>query len=186
MKKTIKYRIFRWRANRYFSRYPRAKKYVDYEHARRILLLYESRPDNQDETIRLITEKLVAANKLVTTCVYAAGESKPVTSQPDMFILCKKDINLTGKPVQAFKALEQQQFDLAIDLTTSPCLPLLYILLYANAACKAGLQHTDIPLLDFIISYPKVKQEPEMEKQIDVNNLYEHILFYLKNIRSND
>ena len=186
MKKTIKYRIFRWRANRYFSRYPRAKKYVDYEHARRILLLYESRPDGQDETIRRMTEKLAAENKQVMTCGYDAGESQPVASQPDAPILCKKDINLTGKPVQALKTLAQQQFDLVIDLTTSPCLPLLYILLYANASCKAGLQHTDIPLLDFIISYPNEKQKTEMQLQIDVNNLYKHILFYLKNIRSND
>lgn len=180
MKKTLKYRILAWRC----KRQNRTRKYIDYEHAQKILLLYESTNDKQDESIRQIANDLNADGKQTTVCRYtAAGQT---ATKPDGIWLCKKDLGVTGKPSRILKSIAQQQFDIVIDLTLSPCLPLLYILLYANASCKAGLQHTDIPLLDFIISYPKEKHKTASQSQTDMNILFRHILFYLKNIRSND
>ena len=189
MKKTFKHRILSWRANWHANHQERIKKYVDYAHAQRILLLYEDTATGQRSQLEQIIRELTAAGKQVITCCFSADDEAARTTQPDnnTHFLYKKDIDLTGKPKkEILLPILTRQFDIVMDLTLSPCLPLLYVLLYANASCKIGLQHTDNQLLDFIISYPKEKQQTQQPVQPSVSNLYRNILFYQKNIRSSE
>mgnify|MGYP000926509405 FL=1 len=89
-----------------------------------------------------------------------------------------------------------------IDLTLQDILPLQYVCLYAKADFKIGMSRTMDDILDFKIIIPKPdsdefgsgNEEDNIEFK-DLNEtlfhtdqqfLFEQIIHYLKNIRSND
>ena len=59
---------------------------------------------------------------------------------PQSRIMGRRDLNLLGSPKEeVVKDLQKRHYDLLIDLTQRPCLPLRYISLYARTEFRAGL-----------------------------------------------
>lgn len=86
--------------------------------------------------------------------------------------------------------LEEDQFDLVIDLTIHFCQPLQYLLLHANAPCKVGGSVGEFGLIDFAVNMPHIEPDSEDDKS-DISlpvlygqekALWEQILYYLKSI----
>ena len=65
--------------------------------------------------------------------------------------------------------------DILIDLTRPDCYPMQYLMLQHPCGFKVGVKHADIDLYDLSIS---------VTEREDIKHLFEHILFYLQEIRS--
>ena len=74
------------------------------------------------------------------------------------------------------ESLQRRQYDLLINLTQTPSLPMEYMTMYARADFKTGMQR-DNGLLDFMI---------QTEPQDNPLFLFEQIIYFLKHIKSND
>ena len=89
-----------------------------------------------------------------------------------------------------YEVITEQKFDLLIDLTLKPLLPLQYVALYANALCKTGTRNTELQLYDFVLDIEKLmthKEDAETyEFQPDEAYLFQQIIFYLKSIQTKD
>ncbi|MDR1585361.1 MAG: hypothetical protein LBS07_04200, partial [Prevotellaceae bacterium] len=71
-------------------------------------------------------------------------------------------------------------FDLLIDLSLRPLLPLMYIVLHAKAYCKAGTAKIKHPVFDFMMDISA--KTPNMDEK----SVFEQIIFYLKSIQTTD
>jgi hypothetical protein len=78
--------------------------------------------------------------------------------------------------------LRAEQYDLLLDLTTRPLLPLRYLAMYTNADFKVGLNLGE-GIHDMLISPPDLNTE---EARPEVTWLYNLIMQYLTTIKSND
>jgi len=84
--------------------------------------------------------------------------------------------NWLHRPKSAFlQSLRQQSYDLLIDLTSSPSLPLHYIALYARANFKIGAQ--PLPIYDMVIQPTHAATAPYTLQQM---------IHYLQTIKSAD
>lgn len=169
----------------------RNKMFVSYDKIQRILLLYESDLMEKNQEINQIANQLRQDKKRVTTYGFVSKNEILTPILPNACIFGKKQINCFGKPIEIINGLSEAEFDVIIDLTINECLPLQYILLYANASCKIGMQHNAHHLLDFVIQYPTTtttneETEGNTADELTPQQLYEQIGFYLKCIRSND
>lgn len=156
---------------------PRVKRFVTYAAARRVLLLFRS--DGVDEAIHRMIGSLRADGKEVN----AVGLLSPKASLPvdnastGLHILVKGDITLWGRPRKRFmQQLPTGAYDLVIDLSQNPSLPLSYVALAADAPMKSGGAQADPRVFDFIVDTPSE----------DVQFLFDQITFYLKRIHTTD
>ena len=108
----------------------------------------------------------------------------------DFVIFDKSQTTLWGQPDDMVLAtVEKQQFDIVIDLTQRPRLPLRYVALHANAHCKISGYLDDYNLSDFIIEISdKQQSNKQNSKYEDTHNEYRKTLFaeiirYLQAIR---
>lgn len=122
---------------------------------------------------------------------------------PSFRILDRSTIDWFERPKEPFlRELAESEYDMLIDLTLQDILPLQYVCLYAKADFKIGMSRTMDDILDFKIIIPKPdsdefgsgNEEDNIEFK-DLNEtlfhtdqqfLFEQIIHYLKNIRSND
>ena len=95
---------------------------------------------------------------------------------PQSRILGLNDYNWLGKPKDyVLTDLRAEHYDLLIDLSTQPILPLRYLAMYTDADFKVGL-NVGTGEHDMLIAM----------EQPDVKGLYEQIINYLMMIKSND
>lgn len=78
--------------------------------------------------------------------------------------------------------LQAEQYDLLIDLTTRPLLPLRYIALYTRADFKVGLNLGE-GIHDMLLSLPDLDTE---NAKPEASWLFQQIMGYLTTIKSND
>ena len=76
-------------------------------------------------------------------------------------------------------------YDLLIDLTTHPMLPLRYLAMYADADFKVGLNLGE-GIHDMLLSLPDLTPEQGEELSVEATWLYDQIMKYLTTIKSND
>lgn len=185
---TIANYIFKKRVRQHLLNTQRNSMFVNYNRARRVLLLFESHfSEKNTETKRLI-EKLQADGKSVIAWGYV-DKRKPVSPEyPDYKVLGKCDLDITGRPRMALlKELEEMEFDLVIDVSRKAWLPLSYLLLYSNARCKAGMKKEGEQLYDFAVDVDDLLAQKEMSvDDMKFSFLFEHIIFYLKSIQTTD
>ena len=198
MKKLNQY-IYQKRVKKHLAEHPREKRFVNYDNAKSVILLFESDYTERNPFIKRVMEQFKAEGKKV--CAWGFLDKKEVTSPilPDYRVLNKKMCDWSGRPKEAFlRELADNEYDLLIDLTVNRFLPMQYITLYANAACKAGVHKGDDNLLDFQLQLPE--SEPETsdandtetadetaeEQLIDGHFIFNQLIFYLKTIQTND
>ncbi|MCQ2347832.1 MAG: hypothetical protein MJZ65_01435 [Paludibacteraceae bacterium] len=168
--------IRQWIWNARCARQPRrTPAYKDYEHISSVLLLYESDWLERNTDVRTIVNQLRADGKQVTFWGYC--DKNPVQSPnlQDSRMLGKAHTNLWLMPkTEVVQDLGKRKFDVLIDLSLQPVLPLQYVALYADAGCKIGAQE-NTALYDMVV---RVAAEAS---QID---LFEQIKYYLQSIKS--
>lgn len=180
--------LFKKRAQEYLSTTEREHRFVNYDKAKSVLILFESDYSEKNLVIRKIIQSLQLDGKKVSAWGFI--DKKEVTSSilPDFRILHHQQTDFFHKPDPAFfRELENLQFDLLIDLSLQLQLPLEYLAMYANAYCKTGLKKTDLPIYDFMLDMESLKSTiEEDENPIDEIYLYKQIIFYLKRIQTTD
>lgn len=180
--------IFNRRAKSLLQNYPREKRFVNYNNAKTILLLFESDYNEKNPRIRRIIKSLVNDGKKVMAWGYVEKKEIKTAILPDFRILHQKDADFFGKPLTAFmNELEQMHFDLLLDLTMNEIIPLQYISLFSNVYCKAGNKQNELKMYDFVIDISAVNDnDAENLIELDAAYIYDQIIFYLKKIQTAD
>ena len=152
----------------------------------KVMVLYESDVLERNDNIKTIRQDLLQRRMDVTMWGYVAKKEIQTLILPQSRILGLNDYNWLGKPREdVLKDLQAEHFDLLIDLTTRPLLPLRYIALYTDADFKAGLNVGE-GIHDMLISLPDFTPEENTEVPVEASWLYGQIMNYLTTIKSND
>lgn len=166
----------------------RERRFVSYENARTIMLLFESDYTEKNPEIRRIIQALNADGKRVMAWGYINKKEVTTAILPDFRILHQKDTDFLQKPRESFmRELDEAEFDLLIDLSVNELMPMQYLALYAKAACKTGVRKNDYQLYDFMIDLDSISNQGEENIfEIDAPFIYNQIIFYLKSIQTSD
>jgi len=152
----------------------------------KLLIIYESDYLERNDAIKSIRQNLLRQQMDVTMWGYAAKKEISTLILPQSRILGLGDYNLLGKPRDyVLTDLQAEHYDLLIDLTTQPCLPLRYLAMYADADFKVGLNLGE-GIHDMLLSLPDFTPEQGDEAGIEATWLYDQIMRYLTSIRSMD
>jgi hypothetical protein len=152
----------------------------------RILLIYESDVLERNDNIKSIRQDLLRRQMDVSMWGYVAKKEINTLILPQSRILGINDYNLFGKlKEESVNDLQADHYDLLIDLTTRPLLPLRYMAMYADADFKVGMNLGE-GIHDMLISLPDFTPEQGDEADIEASWLYNQIMQYLTTIKSND
>ena len=152
----------------------------------KLLIIYESDVLERNDAIKSIRQDLLRRQMDVSMWGYV--EKKEITTLilPQSRILGVNDYNLLGKPKEdVITDLQADHYDLLIDLTTHPMLPLRYLAMYADADFKVGLNLGE-GIHDMLLSLPDLTPEQGEELSVEATWLYDQIMKYLTTIKSND
>lgn len=201
--KKIRQYFFRKRLEKHLTTSTRAKRYVDYNSAKTILLIFESDYTEKNKYIREIIEQMTKDGKKVFAWGFLNKKMTSTAILPNFKILDQQTIDWLGCPKASFiNELRENEYDLLIDLNRNDELTLRYVALHANAAFKTGMSCNSIGLFDFEIKLPEddnkeKTDESTKEKEnyhnindllfhIDQQILFELLIFYLKRIETKD
>ena len=187
----LRRKVFSYHVNQFKKKVVREKQYVDYAHTKSVLVLYESELSENRTFITEVMRTLTADGKRVSVYGFVPKKVGISSSMNGFNMLDINSLNFFYKPSnQLLQLLEEDHFDLAIDLTSSFCQPLQYLLLHVNATCKVGGSIGDFDLVDVAVNMPQTELVDEDDKKdVSVQLLYERekalwheILHYLKSI----
>ena len=165
---------------------PRNPRFPHFDQPLKVMIIYESDVLERNDAIKSIRQDLLRRQMDVTMWGYV--EKKEITTLilPQSRILGVDDYNLIGKPRDyVLTDLLAEHYDLLIDLTTRPLLPLRYLAMYTDADFKVGMNLGE-GIHDMLISLPDLSPEQGEEAEIEASWLYHQILSYLTTIKSND
>jgi hypothetical protein len=167
-----------------FKRRPaRETRFPHLDKPLKVMLIYESDQLERNDAIKTIRQDLLKRQMDVTMWGYV--EKKEISSLvlPQSRILGIPDYNFLGKPRDyVLNDLQAEHYDLLIDLTTRPLLPLRYIALYTDADFKVGLNLGE-GVHDMLLSLPDLDTE---QAKPEASWLFDQIMRYLTTIKSND
>ena len=164
----------------------RACRFPHLDQPLKIMIIYESDVLERNDSIKTIRQDLLRRQMDVT--MWGFVEKKEITTLilPQSRILGLSDYNLFGKPRDyVLTDLAIEHYDLLIDLTTRPLLPLRYLAMYTDADFKVGLNLGE-GIHDMLISLPDFTPEQGNEAAIETSWLFHQIMEYLTTIKSND
>jgi len=191
MFKIINNYLFNKRAQKYLDETPREHRFVNYDKAKTILILFESDYAEKNQAIHTIIDQIRKDGKKVTAWGFLNKKEIETAIFPDFRILHHKQTDFFHKPLDSYiNELKFVEYDLLIDLSVNSIIPLEYLALYANASFKTGIRKTIIPVYDFVLDVDKVPASDEssesVQTQVDETYLYNQIIFYLKKIQTTD
>lgn len=162
---------------------PRNPRFPHLDQPLKMLIIYESDLLERNDSIKTIRQDLLRRQMDVTMWGYVEKKEIQTLILPQSRILGQNDYNLFGKPKEhVLTDLQAEQYDLLIDLTNRPMLPLRYIALYAKADFKVGLNLGE-GVHDMLISLPDLDTE---QAKPEATWLYDQIMRYLTSIKSLD
>ena len=168
----------------------RDAKWPHWESVKHVLVLYESDFLEKNPTIRAIRTELQKHHIDAVFWGYVPKKEVQSAVLPQSRIVGMKDFNCFGYPrKELVQDLQQQRYDLVIDLNQSNALPLRYLCLLANAGFKSGRSAGEDACVPGQRS--KIVQSPcdlqiNMQPQDTPEFLFQQIIHYLTNIQSND
>ena len=165
---------------------PRNPRFPHFDQPLKLMIIYESDVLERNDAIKAIRQDLLRRQMDVTMWGYV--EKKEITTLilPQSRILGVDDYNFFGKPRDyVLTDLQAEHYDLLIDLTTHPLLPLRYLALYTNAYFKVGLNLGE-GIHDMLLSLPDLSPEQGEEVSVEATWLYQEIMKYITTIKSND
>ena len=152
----------------------------------KIMIIYESDVLERNDGIKSIRQDLLRRQMDVTMWGYVEKKEIQTLILPQSRILGTNDYNLLGKPRDyVINDLQAEHYDLLLDLTTRPLLPLRYIAMYTDADFKVGMNLGE-GIHDMLISLPDFTPEQGDEAEIEASWLFDQIMQYLTTIKSND
>ena len=152
----------------------------------KMLIIYESDVLERNDAIKSIRQDLLRRQMDVTMWGYVAKKEIQTLILPQSRILGLNDYNWLGKPKEdVVTDLQAEHYDLMIDLTTKPCLPMRYLAMYADADFKAGLNLGE-GIHDMLLSLPDLTPEQGEIATVEATWLYDQIMRYLTTIKSMD
>ena len=152
----------------------------------KIMLIYESDYLERNDAIKTIRQDLLRRQMDVTMWGFVEKKDISTLILPQSRILGLTDYNWLGKPRDyVLNDLQAEHYDLFIDLTTRPLLPLRYLAMYVQADFKVGMNLGE-GLHDMLISLPDLTPEQGEEAEIEASWLYHQIMSYLTTIKSMD
>ena len=180
--------IFRLSAKRHLKVAVRERRFVTYKKAKSVFLLFESDFLEKNKEMRSIIQSLQQDGKKVVAWGFLDKKDVSTSLMPDFRVLNHEQTNFFDCPKSMFLSeLDALEFDLLIDLTLQPILPLQYMALYAKASCKVGIRKSELQLYDFILEVDGLLAEKEaIGEKLDQKELFNQIIFYLKSIQSSD
>lgn len=175
----------------------RQPEFISYKAAQSFLILYESDWTEQNKALQHHVDTLIADGKRVTLCGYVQKPKALSSTLPHSIMIDRGDLNpLLLKPLpKVINEVMNRHFDILINLAAPNCLPLRYMLLYANASMKCGTRNTDTELFDFILDISNLETEQnssedhnntELQKQTSTNKsemVYTQIIQFLKTMK---
>lgn len=164
----------------------RSARFPHLDQPLKLIILYESDVLERNDNIKTIRQELLRRQMDVTMWGYVEKKEINTLILPQSRILGMNDYNLLGKPREYVLAdLQAEHYDLLIDLTTRPLLPLRYLAMYADADFKVGMNLGE-GIHDMLISLPDFTPEQGNEAAIETSWLFHQIMEYLTTIKSND
>ena len=149
----------------------------------KIMLIYESDVLERNDAIKTIRQDLLRRQMDVTMWGFVEKKEIQTLILPQSRILGMDDYNFFGKPRDyVLSDLQAEHYDLMIDLTTRPLLPMRYIAMYTNADFKVGLNLGE-GIHDMLLSLPDLDTE---QAKPEASWLFDQIMRYLTTIKSND
>ena len=180
---SLKQRIFDYLRKKMPDRNPR---FPHLDQPLKVLLIYESDVLERNDKIKAIRQELLRRRMDVTMWGFVAKKEIQTLILPQSRILGLQDYNLFGKPrAYVLSDLQAEHYDLLIDLTTQPLLPLRYIAMYTDADFKAGMNIGE-GIHDMLIAMPASHNEQGEPLPVEASALFEQIMKYLTTIKSND
>jgi len=150
--------------------------YPDFAKVRSVLIIYPSEWQERNPAIRAMATQLRNMGKQVTIWGYVDKDKPTSPILPDSRVFGSHDYTIWGTlKTPVLQDVQNRSFDLLIDLTLSPLLPLQYIALYTSAKFRIGTQASG--LNDMVIQTPP-SATPDY--------LFTEIIHYLKIIKSAD
>ena len=154
----------------------RAVRFPHADEPLKVMVIYESDLLERNDAVKAIRQDLLRKQMDVTMWGYLGKKEIQTLILPQSRILGLNDYNWLGKPKDyVLTDLRAEHYDLLIDLSTQPILPLRYLAMYTDADFKVGL-NVGTGEHDMLIAM----------EQPDVKGLYEQIINYLMMIKSND
>ena len=149
----------------------------------KVMIIYESDLLERNDAIKTIRQDLLRRQMDVTMWGYVEKKEIQTLILPQSRILGVGDYNWLGKPQsEVLTDLKAEHYDLLIDLTTRPLLPLRYIAMYTEADFKVGMNLGE-GIHDMLISIPDLDTE---QAKPEATWLYNEIMRFITTIKSND
>ena len=186
--------LFNKRADLYLSTLVRERRFITYDKAKTVLILFESDVIEKNPAIRKIISSLQDDGKKVSAWGYIDKKVINTAIFPDFRILNNDQTDFFRKPLVSYiNELENHEYDLLIDLTLKPLIPIQYIAMYTKATFKIGIHKSDLNIYDFVMDVEslmspveKTENDEPAEILVDETYVYDQIIFYLKSIQSKD
>ncbi|MDR1544495.1 MAG: hypothetical protein LBS50_08860 [Prevotellaceae bacterium] len=154
------------------------RTFMNYTEIKSVLLLVKIHYDSDIFAFENILQTLKKDGKKVILCCFVEQKKSLLQTGINRFIIKKENLLFWQKPDnEMLKEISAQEFDAVFDLTQIKSIPLLYVLLNANAKFRCGNNKQD-GLHDFIIDVSNLKKADE-------HYLFEQITRYLKSINVN-
>jgi len=179
----IKQRIFEYLLSKQAER---ESRFPHLDQPLKIMLIYESDVLERNDNIKTIRQELLLRQMDVTMWGYVEKKEIQSLVLPQSRILGLGEYNWLGKPREnVLKDLQAEHYDLMIDLTTRPLLPLRYLAMYTEADFKVGLNLGE-GVHDMLISLPDFSPEQGEDAAIEASWLFDQIMGYITTIKSSD
>lgn len=180
-------KLFNREAKKHLKKYPRKHRFVTYDKADTILLLFES--DGQDDKlIKDMIRTLKKDKKKVTAYGFFNSKNPVIAHLDELRVFNKKNVSVFHKPNKdVLSGIKSTKFNLLIDLSVNTAIPLMYLSLYADADMKISSKITDLELFDFILDINQRKEKNlGVKNAVDEQFIFDEIFFYLKSIQTTD
>lgn len=180
--------IFKKRIEPFLANNKRERVFINYARAKTILLLFESHFSEKNPETKRIIESLTNDGKKVVAVGYVEKKALISPIYPEFIIFNQHSTDFFRKPksIEISEVLSHE-YDLLIDITQHECIPLMYVSLYANAKCKAGMKKFIYNLNDFSVDIQQYLTENQITAdELPHTFLFDQIIFYLNNIQTTD
>ncbi|MBQ0008392.1 MAG: hypothetical protein KBT40_06700 [bacterium] len=172
------------------KKFSTTSEYKTWNEVKSVLLLFESNFKEQNDDVRQLMWRLQDEGKKVSACMFVDVKVSPTMSRDNFVVLDRKSIGLFGiyKSDTAVNVVENEQFDLVLDLTTHLVYPLMYFMLDVHATMRCGKVKEELEVspydMQMEMQMPDFGDDEEAkEKYNERIEIAEQIIKYLKMIK---
>lgn len=165
-------------------------EYKSWDDIHSIMLLFESNYMEQNDDVRQMMWSLQDEGKKVSACMFIDVKDSPTMSRDAFVVLDRKAVDIWGnyKSESARNVVQNEHYDLVIDLTTHLVLPLMYFMLDVNALMRCGKVKEELPMSPYDMQMEM--QMPDFGDDVDAADRYNEkleianqVIRYLKMIK---